>query len=107
MHKKYFNDKHYRKVRDHCLYTGKYRGTVHSMCNLKYNYHFIITELVYESEGEFNCLGESTEKYNLFSSNRRKRLKEFLKIKKKSQKPYLKKSNLSTTYCCKFIIETF
>ena len=67
MHKKYFNDKHYRKVRDHRHYAGKYRETAHSMCNLKYNYHLIITELVYESEGEFNYLGESTEKYKIFS----------------------------------------
>ena len=28
-------DKKYRKVRDH--YTGEYRGTAHSVCNLKYS----------------------------------------------------------------------
>ena len=55
------NDKKYRKVRDHCHYTGKHKGAVHSICNLKYSipreipivfcnvlnydYHFIITEL--------------------------------------------------------------
>ena len=54
-------DKKYRKVRDHCHYTGKYRDAVHGICNLKYsvnknvpvvfhnrsNYgdHFIIKEL--------------------------------------------------------------
>ena len=27
----------YRKVRDHCQYAGKYRGTAHSICNLKFN----------------------------------------------------------------------
>ena len=27
----------YRKVRDHCYFTGKYRGTAHSICNLKFN----------------------------------------------------------------------
>ena len=30
---KYLKDKKYRKVRDHCHYTGKYRDAVHSICN--------------------------------------------------------------------------
>ena len=33
------NDKNafkiYNKVRDHCHYTGKYRGAAHSICNLR------------------------------------------------------------------------
>ena len=29
------NKKHH-KVRDHCHYTGKYRGTAHNICNLRY-----------------------------------------------------------------------
>ena len=32
-----------------------------------YDYHFIIKELAEESEGEFECLGETTEKYITFS----------------------------------------
>ena len=28
--------KNYRKVRDHCHYTGKYRGAAHSICDLRY-----------------------------------------------------------------------
>ena len=66
--------KKYHKVRDHCHYTGKYRGAAHDICNLRYkipkipeipvvfhngstdDYHFIIKELAEESEGEFECL---------------------------------------------------
>ena len=52
------------KVRDHCHYTGEYRGVGHSICNLKhsmpikipiiflngsnYEYHFIIKVLTEE-----------------------------------------------------------
>ena len=35
--KKLANSKNYRKVRDHCHYTGKYRSATHSICNLKFN----------------------------------------------------------------------
>ena len=75
--------KKYHKVRDHCRYTGKYRGAAHDICNLrykipkeipvvfhncsKYDYHFIIKELAEEFEGEFECSGENTEKYITFS----------------------------------------
>ena len=33
---KEFNDPENRKVRDHCHYTGLYRGAAHNNCNLKY-----------------------------------------------------------------------
>ena len=77
------NDKKHYKVRDHCHYTGKYRGTAHDICSLRYkipkeipvvfhngstyDYHFIIKELVKEFDGNFECLGENTEKYITFS----------------------------------------
>ena len=72
-----------QKVRDHCHYTGKYRGAAHSNCNLKYrttkkipvvfhngstcDYHFIIKQLAREFKGCFECLGENTEKFITFS----------------------------------------
>ena len=34
---KFVNNKRYCKVRDHCHFTGEYRGAVDSICNLKYN----------------------------------------------------------------------
>ena len=77
------NKKKYQKVKDHCHYTGKNRGAAHDICNLRYkmpkeipvvfhsgsiyDYHFIIRELAEELEGEFECLGENTEKYITFS----------------------------------------
>ena len=78
-----YNNKKYHKVKDHCNYTGEYRGAAHDICNLRYkipkeipvvfhndstyDYHFIIKELAEEFEGEFECLGENTEKYITFS----------------------------------------
>ena len=29
-------NKVYRKVRDYCHFTGKYRGAAHKICNLRY-----------------------------------------------------------------------
>ena len=98
-------DKKHHKVRDHCHYTGKYRGAAHNICNLRYkvpkeipvvfhngstyDYHFIIKELVKEFEGNFDCLGKNTEKYVTFS--------EPLKKKK------IENKNLEITYKIKFI----
>ena len=72
----------YHKVRDHCHYTGKFRGAAHNICNLRYkvlkkipivfhngstnDYHFVIKQLAKEFKGEFECLGENTEKYITF-----------------------------------------
>ena len=30
------SDKKHHKVRDHCHYSGKYRGAAHNICNLRY-----------------------------------------------------------------------
>ena len=98
------SDKKHHKVRDHCHYTGKYRGAAHNICNLRYkvpkeilvvfhngstyDYHFIIKELVQEFEGNFDCLGEYTEKYITFS----------VPLKRK-----IENKNLELTYKIKFI----
>ena len=75
----------YQKARDHCHYTGKFRGAAHTICNLnhkvtqeipvkihngsKYD-NFIIKEYAEEFKGQFECLGENTEKcINFFSTN--------------------------------------
>ena len=68
----------FQQVRDHRRYTGKFREAAHSICNLiykvpheipvkidngsKYDYHVIIKELAEEFKGQFQCLGENTEK---------------------------------------------
>ena len=35
--KTFSDDKNYCKVRDHCHYTGKYKGAVHTKCSLRFN----------------------------------------------------------------------
>ena len=100
--KKDFNND--TKVRDHCHFTCKYRGAAHNTCNLRYkipknipvifhngstyDYHFIIKELANEFDGNFECLGETTEKYITFS----------VPIKKK-----IDNKNIDITYKLKFI----
>ena len=98
--KKEFDKKNY-KVRDHCHYTGKYRGAAHNICNLRhkipkeipvvfhngstYDHHLIIKELVKEFDGNFECLGENTEKYITFSVPIKKKIEnkdiELIKLK--------------------------
>ena len=79
----FWKTKKHRKIRDHCNYTGNYRGAGHSLCNLKYSvpkkipkvfhngsnydYHFIKNGLAAEFKKQFSCLGESTEKYIIFT----------------------------------------
>ena len=94
------NDKNafklYHKVRDHCHYTGKFRGAAHSIWNLRYktpkeipivfnngstyDYQFIINKLAEEFDGLLECLGETTEKYITFSVSISKELQNGKKI---------------------------
>ena len=87
----YSNDKKYRKTRDHCHFTGEYRGASHSMYSSKYNtikeisvgfhnglnydYNFIIKELPQNFEGKSNYFRENTKKCKAFSVPVKKEIK--------------------------------
>ena len=73
---------HLRNVKDHCHYTGKFRGAAQSICNLNYNdqkeipitiqnatydTHFILNQLAIEFKSKLNCIGDNMEKYITFS----------------------------------------
>ena len=98
-------NKKYQKLRNHCHYAGEYRGSVHSICNLKYSvlkkipivfhngsnhdYHFIIKDLTEELKKQFTCLGENTEKHITFTVPIEIKVTRINKIEKKLQKVYL------------------
>ena len=72
------------KVRDHCHYTGKYRGALHSKCNLRlkrtrtipvffhnltrYDCHLFVKRLA-DSPGDVNCIPRNEEKYVTLNKN--------------------------------------
>ena len=74
----YLRNKKFCKVGDHCHYTKKYRGSLHSICNLKYrvpkeialvshkgsnyDYNFIIEKIAQKLKKNFFGLGENSEK---------------------------------------------
>ena len=77
---KEFNDPRNRKVRDHCHYTGLYRGAAHNNCNMKYRIpdhipmvfhnlsgydaHLFITELGRRfNKNDIGIIAENKEKY--------------------------------------------
>ena len=108
-----------QKVRDHCHYSGKYRGAAHSICNLRYkikkeipvvfhngstyDYHFIIKQLAREFKGYFHCLGENTEKYITFSIQIKKVIDEDNDNDSDSDKDKGKDKVKTVTYRLKFI----
>ena len=72
------------KVRDHCHYTGKYRGALHLKCSLRlrktrtipvlfhnlsgYDFHLFVKRLA-DSSGRVECIPENEEKYITFNKN--------------------------------------
>ena len=79
-----FNDIADKKVRDHCHYTGRYRGAAHNSCNLKYrkpnftpvvfhnlsgyDSHLFIKNLGF-TPGNIDCIPNNEEKYISFTKN--------------------------------------
>ena len=61
--KRLAKDQNPRKVRTSCHYTGKCRGPVHNICNLRFlalnEIHVVFLQ---ELEGQFEYLGENTKK---------------------------------------------
>ena len=78
------NPLHEDKVRDHCHFTGVYRGAAHNSCNLQcrkpmilpvvfhnlqeYDAHLFIKQLA-KLKGGLNCIPSTGEKYISFSKN--------------------------------------
>ena len=63
------------KVRDHCHYTGFYRGPAHSLCNLRYKIPFYIPVVFYNLSG-YNAhlfireLGAHTSEMGIIAKNK-------------------------------------
>ena len=80
--KKLFREKNFRKVNNHCHYSGKYRGPVPGICNLnfnvpneipvvfhnnsKYDYHFIIKNWQMSLKDFLNVLGKTMKYIKVF-----------------------------------------
>ena len=79
-----FDDTDDEKVKDHCHYTGRFRGAAHNSCNLKYkkpkfipvvfhnlsgyDSHLFIKNLGF-TEGNIDCIPNNEEKYISFTKN--------------------------------------
>ena len=69
------------RVRDHCHFTGRYRGALHSQCNLKLRQRpFVIPVFAHNNSGndshmfvkdedEVSCIPQNEEKYMSFSKD--------------------------------------
>ncbi|PFX11590.1 hypothetical protein AWC38_SpisGene24613 [Stylophora pistillata] len=102
-------DEEYKKVRDHCHYTGKFRGAAHNKCNLlarrpkftpvlfhnlaNYDAHLFVRNLGV-SEGNIDCIPNNEEKYISFTKSVvvDKFIKEELKLMTKEELKEVAKS---------------
>ena len=79
-----FVDMAKKKVRDHCHFTGKFRGTAHNICNLQFKkpkftpvtFHNLsgydsrlFVKNLGKSEGNIKCIPNNEEKYISFSKD--------------------------------------
>ena len=83
------------KVKEHCHFTGEYRGAAHKLCNLKlkikpgqtkipvifhnlkgYDSHLIMQE-IHNAKGNLTCIANNAEKYISFSISQLKFLDSF------------------------------
>ena len=83
------------KVRDHCHFTGEYRGAAHKSCNFKlkikpdktelpevfhnlreYDSHLIM-QTIHKAKGNITCIANNAEKYIFFSVAQLKLLDSF------------------------------
>ena len=88
--------KQQQKVRDHCHFTGEYRGAAHKSCNLKlkiqpgktkipvvfhnlkgYDSHLIMQKKIHKAKDNITCIPNNTEKYISFSVEQLKFLDSF------------------------------
>ena len=94
------------KITDHCHLPSKYRGALHSICNLifnvhnkipvvfhngsNYDYHFIMNGSANEFKDKFKYLGEKAEQCKPFSVPIKK-LKNIINIVMRILQLFLKK----------------
>ncbi|XP_057294631.1 uncharacterized protein LOC130623161 [Hydractinia symbiolongicarpus] len=83
--KHFDNDEYSREVRDHCHYTGLYRGAAHAICNLRYKIPSHVPVIFHNLSGydaqlfirelgekydtqDIGCIAENTKKYISFNA---------------------------------------
>ena len=105
------------KVRDHCHYTGMYRGAAHNNCNLKYRIpdhtptvchnlsgydaHLFIRELGKKfNNQDISVIADNKEKYISFNGSVRVKLAG---VTNKDDKPVYKKIQLRFIDSCRFM----